>query len=181
MGKTVTTTLSRRCTLRAIDACVNELIDRMTIASKQPPKGWPRISASIVYKDAASAIDFLCAAFGFEIQLKVDGEGGKIVHAELVLGGGLVLVGDGDDAGTESPKPPRPWRKSPGEVGGANTQSLCIHIDDADAHCERAREAGAVIIDEPRTTDYGEGFWADRTYECVDPEGHHWWFMQRVS
>ena len=145
----------------------------MTIASKQPPKGWPRISASLTYRNAAQAIEFLCTAFGFEIQLKVDGENGRIEHCELSLGGGLIMLGDGGER--------REWRKSPLDVGGANTQCLCLHIDDVDAHCERARSAGATIHSEPKTTDYGEGYWADRTYEAIDPEGHHWYFMQRVS
>src|SRR3954470_9659093 len=98
----------------------------MPVASKNPPVGWPRISTSLVYKDAASAIDWLCRAFGFEVQLKVEGEGGRIEHSELVLGGGLVMVGD--------ERVDRPWRKSPAALGGANTQSLCVYIDDADAH-----------------------------------------------
>ncbi len=145
-----------------------------TITSKQPPKGWPRISTSLSCRNAGKAIEFLCTAFGFEIQLKVDGEGGKIEHCELVLGGGLVSLGDVERKG-------RDWRKSPLEVGGANTQSLCVYVDDADAHCERARKAGATIVSDPKTTDYGEGYWADRTYECTDPDGHHWYFMQRMS
>ena len=144
----------------------------MTIATKPPPKGWPRITACLVYRDAGKAIDFLCAAFGFEIQLKVDGEGGRIEHAELALGGGLVTVADARG---------RAWQQSPLDAGGANTVSLAVHIDDADAHCARARAAGATVASEPKTTDYGEGYWADRTYEAVDLEGHHWWFMQRVS
>ena len=55
-----------------------------------------------------------------------------------------------------------------------------VFYDDADAHCERARAAGALIATEPATQDYGEGYWADRSYEAEDPEGHHWWFMQRL-
>ncbi len=65
-------------------------------------------------------------------------------------------------------------------MGGVNTQMLGIFVDDADAHCARARAAGAKIIDEPTTNDYGDDYWADRTYRVEDPEGHHWWFMQRV-
>jgi uncharacterized glyoxalase superfamily protein PhnB len=37
-----------------------------------------------------------------------------------------------------------------------------------------------MVVREPETSDYGEGFWADRTYGALDPEGHLWWFMQRV-
>lgn len=145
-----------------------------TIVSKPPPKGWPRMSASIVSRNAQAEIDFLCKAFGFEIQLKVDVEGGKIAHSELVLGEGLVSTGDAHKEG-------RAWQKPPNEVGGVNTQTLCFYVDDVDAHCERARAAGAVIVSEPKTTDYGEGYWVDRSYEAKDPEGHHWWFMQRLD
>lgn len=145
----------------------------MSIASKPLPKGWPRISSSPVYADAGKAIDFLCNAFGFEVQLKVVADGGKIAHAELVLPGGLISLGDVEKHGRE-------WRKTPKEVGGC-TQAMCVYVDDVDAHCERARKAGATIAVEPKTTDYGDGYWVDRSYEAVDPEGHHWWFMQRLE
>jgi uncharacterized glyoxalase superfamily protein PhnB len=145
----------------------------MSIVSKQPPKGWPRISTSMVCRQAAKEIEFLCRAFGFEVQLKVEGEGGRIEHSELVLGGGLITLGDVDKG--------RAWRKSPLDLDGANTQNLCVYVDDVDAHCERARAAGAVIELEPKTTDYGDGYWVDRSYCAVSPEGHRWWFMQRMK
>jgi uncharacterized glyoxalase superfamily protein PhnB len=56
-----------------------------------------------------------------------------------------------------------------------------VYIDDVDAHCARARAAGATIASEPATTDYGDGYWVDRSYEAVDPEGHHWWIAQRIQ
>ncbi len=144
---------------------------------REPPKDWPRISSSVFYEDASSAIDFLCRAFGFEVRLKVEGEGGRIEHSELVFGGGLVMVGSADG---KSPKPNREWMASPRQTSGKNTQALCIFVDDADAHCAHARAAGATIVLEPVTSDYGEEYWADRSYLARDPEGHHWWFMQRV-
>jgi uncharacterized glyoxalase superfamily protein PhnB len=55
-----------------------------------------------------------------------------------------------------------------------------VFVDDADAHCARARAAGAKIIDEPETHDYGEEYWTDRTYRAEDLEGHNWWFYHRV-
>jgi uncharacterized glyoxalase superfamily protein PhnB len=145
----------------------------MSVATKPPPKGWPRISSALVYTNAAHAIDWLCTAFGFEVQLKVEADGGKIAHCELVLGGGLIMTGDVEKEG-------RDWDKSPKQVGGC-TQSLCVYIDDVDAHCERARKAGATIATEPKTTDYGDGYWVDRGYEAIDPEGHHWYFVQRMQ
>jgi len=143
---------------------------------KKPPEGWPRISSALFYEDAAKAIDWLSRTFGFEVRLKVEGEGGSIEHSELVFGEGLIMVGTAHG----KPERPRVHCKSPRSVGGANTQSLCVCIDDVDAHYQRARAAGARIVQEPETHDYGEEYWADRTYEAVDLEGHHWWFMERV-
>lgn len=137
------------------------------------PPGWPRISSSLVYDDPRAAIDWLCRAFGFEVRLVVEGDGGAVEHSELAFGEGLVMVG--------GPKPRFPQRKAPRALGGANTQNLMVYVDDVDAHCARARAAGATIVQEPETTDYGAEYWVDRGYECCDPGGHHWWFYQRLS
>jgi uncharacterized glyoxalase superfamily protein PhnB len=147
---------------------------------KEPPAGWPRMSSSVFYDDPAAAISWLCRAFGFELQLKVEGDDGAIVHSELVFGGGLVMVGGTGrtDAGKESYQQ---TQLSPKSLGGAHTQALCIFVDDVDAHCARARAAGAVIFREPETSDYGDDYWSDRTYGAQDPEGHPWWFMQRLK
>jgi uncharacterized glyoxalase superfamily protein PhnB len=144
------------------------------------PPGWPRITAGVYYDDAETAIDWLCNAFGFMVRIKVAGPDGRIVHSELEYGDGLVMVGqtgkaeDGKAAWQES-------QVSPASIELRNTQSLCVHVDDADAHCERARAAGALILREPETTDYGENYWTDRSYGARDPEGHMWWFMQRLK
>jgi uncharacterized glyoxalase superfamily protein PhnB len=144
---------------------------------KPPPSGWPRITSAIFYDDAGAAIDWLCRVFGFTVRLKVEGEGGRVEHSELEFGqDGLIMVGS---TGGTSDRP-RSHCKSPRSLGGANTQSLCVAVEDADAHCQRSRAEGAKIISEPKTTDYGEEYWADRTYEAEDLEGHRWWFMQRV-
>ncbi|MGZ3418764.1 MAG: VOC family protein [Polyangiales bacterium] len=138
---------------------------------KPTPKGWPRISVAVFYDDAAKAIDWLVKAFGFEVRLKVEGEGGAIEHSELTYGDGMVMV---SQAGK------RPHYRSPRTAGG-NTQSMMIYVDDVEAHCARAREAGAKIIEEPKVHDYGEEYWTDRGYECEDHEGHHWWFYERLK
>ena len=141
---------------------------------KKPPEGWPRISSALFYDDAAAAIDWLTRAFGFAVQERVEDEQGRIVHSQLVLDGGLIMVGQ------TGLQPDRAYQQSPQAVAGANTQSLAVYVDDADAHCERARAAGAAITIEPATQDYGEGYWVDRSYGARDLEGHHWWFLQRL-
>lgn len=141
---------------------------------KPTPPGWPRISTVLYYEDPAAAIDWLCQAFGFEVRLKIEGDAGQIEHSELELGEGLIMV----SGSNKSEKFPNV--RAPTQVNGVNTQNMMVYVDDAAAHCERAREAGAVIVTELATHDYGDDYWADRGYECRDPGGHHWWFYERL-
>jgi uncharacterized glyoxalase superfamily protein PhnB len=143
---------------------------------KPPPTGWPRISAGVFYRDASAMIDWLCRAYGFELRLKVEGEGGRVEHSELTLADGVIMVGE------EMHGPARRFetdRRSPLNAG-CNTQNLMVYVDDVDAHCAQARAAGARIVAEPEVHDYGDDYWADRAYGAIDPEGHLWWFVQRV-
>ena len=143
---------------------------------KPTPKGWPRISAGIYYRDAAAMIDWLCEAFAFELRLKVQGDGGRIEHSELSYADGLIMVGEerGGDARRFETDVLSP------QSAGSNTQNLMLYVDDVDAHCERARKAGARIVAEPEVHDYGDDYWSDRSYGAADPEGHLWWFSQRI-
>lgn len=140
-----------------------------------PPAGWPRITPAVFYRDAAAMIDWLCEAFGFTIRLKVVGEEGRIEHSELEYGDGLIMVGQERDAaqrfGAKFISP---------QTAGGNTQNLMLYVDALDAHCERARRAGARIVDEPSVHDYGDDYWVDRSYGALDPEGHLWWISERV-
>ena len=144
---------------------------------KPTPPGWPRIAAGVYYQDAAPMIDWLCQAFGFQVRLKVTGDDGRIEHSELSFGDdGLIMVGEElFDADRRFDTD----RKSPLKAG-CNTQNLMVYVDDVDAHCAQARTLGARIVAEPELHDHGPDHWADRCYGCLDPEGHLWWFMQRV-
>ncbi|HEY4772269.1 MAG TPA: VOC family protein [Steroidobacteraceae bacterium] len=143
---------------------------------KATPPDWPRVSPAIFYDDALGAIDWLCRAFDFEVRIKVLGKDGRLAHSELSYGDGVIMVAQGATSGGAS----RRVTRSPQSLDGANTQSLMLYVDDVDAHCARARSAGAVIDAEPSLHDYGEEYWADRSYGCRDLEQHHWWFSQRV-
>ncbi len=137
---------------------------------KALPDGWPRISASLVYDDARAAIDWLCHVFGFELRLLVESEDGKVAHSELVYGDGVIMVAQ---AGA------RPHYLSPKQAGGTTAQ-LMVYVDDVEAHCERSRANGATITTEPKTSDYGEEYWTDRSYGATDCGGHQWWFSERL-
>ncbi len=142
---------------------------------KPTPTGWPRISPGVYYRDALAMLDWLPRAFGFTVQVRVE-EDGHLVHSQLTYGEGLIMVGEelaGDERrfGTN--------RLSPA-AAGCNTQNLMVYVDDVDAHCATARAAGAQIVAEPEDQDYGEAYWCDRAYGALDPEGHLWWFVQRL-
>ena len=144
---------------------------------KPSPVDWPRLSSAVFYADASAAIDWLCEALGFEVRLKVEGEGGRIEHSELTYGEALIMVGQ-EDVDAE-----RRWKRrmrSPRSLGGSTTQSIMLFVDDADAHCAHARSKGAQIVEEPATHDYGADYWSDRSYGALDPEGHMWWITQRL-
>lgn len=142
---------------------------------KKTPLGWPRVSVAVFYDDALAAIDWLCRAFGFEVRLKVLSPDGRLQHSELLYDEGVVMVGQNGKSADAARR-----TCSPRSIGGANTQSIMIYVDDVDAHCARARAAGARIEQEPALHDYGEDYWADRSYEACDLEQHRWWFAQRV-
>ena len=118
------------------------------------------LTSALCYRDPKAALDFLEAAFGFELVMLIEDNEGNLAHAEMSFGGGLVMIGNEWTA----------QHKSPASIDGFNTQSIHIHLEgDIDAHCERARAAGAEILMEP-----ADQFYGDRTYRCRDLEGHFW-------
>ena len=114
------------------------------------------------YRDARAAIDWLVRAFAFEERGVYPGPDGTIAHAELGRGGSVVMLG--------SAKEDNLGLKAPRELGGA-TQGIYVYVLDIDEHYARAKAAGAEIIYELRTTEYGS-----REYGARDPEGHLWSF-----
>lgn len=118
------------------------------------PDGWPRLSTSLFYDDAKAAIDFLCRAFGFEVRMLVEGDDGQVQHSELTFGEALLMVGSSRSNPHGDPLP----MVSPRQTQGLVTQAACLFVDDVDAHCERARQAGSTIGDDPVTHDYGDDY-----------------------
>ena len=126
----------------------------------------PALAPALAYQDPRSALDWLQRAFGFEVVMIIKDEQGNPVHAELRHGDGVMMIGSEWHADT----------KSPASIGHKCTQTVHVQVDaQIDAHCERARAAGADIIAAPEDQFYG-----DRTYRARDPEGHIWTFGQTV-
>lgn len=113
------------------------------------------IIPTLRYSDADRAIAFLTDAFGFTEESVVRGDGGQVAHAELSWDGGVVMVGS----------------RRPGDVFDTGKAVTYVVVDDPDAHCARARAAGAEIVQEPVDQPYGS-----REYSARDPEGNIWSF-----
>ena len=114
----------------------------------------PSIYPTLRYDDAPAAIRFLSEAFGFHAD-EVHEDGGRIAHAQLGWQNSLVMLG--------SRRPDDPF-----DTGRC---SVYVAVDDPDAHCARARAAGAEILMELTDQPYGS-----RDYAARDPEGNVWCF-----
>jgi len=116
----------------------------------------------LLYDDAATMLEWLCGAFGGEKRFVVPREDGGIVHAELFLAGGVVMIASASQKMEGGRQP----------AGEAKAFSCTyVAIDDVDGHCARARAKGARITSEPTDKPYGS-----RDYSCLDPEGRSWSF-----
>lgn len=114
----------------------------------------------LLYDDAAAGMDFLSHAFGFTETMRSE-DGGRIAHAQLRLGDAEVMLG-------------QPQGKL--DRTGDQTVLMYVYVDDVNAHFQQARDGGAEILEEPTDQEYG-----DRHYHTRDPEGHSWYFAQRVG
>lgn len=103
------------------------------------------------------AAAWLCDAFGFTVRLRIGNH-----RVQLNVGEGALTL--------------RELR--PNEIGAplGVGHSITIRVEDADAHCRRARDHGARITQEPVTHPYGE-----RQYNAEDFAGHAWTFSQSVA
>jgi uncharacterized glyoxalase superfamily protein PhnB len=110
----------------------------------------PNVYPFTRYTDPEAALAWLSEAFALAEHAVHRGDNGAIVHAEVSHGPGIVMFGEGDPA----------------------SQGIYVAVEDADAHYERAKAAGATIIREPEDLPFG------RLYSAADLEGHRWMFMQ---
>lgn len=121
------------------------------------------ITAYLLYKDVAGALNWLGNAFGFQETERMNGPDGKVGHAAMKLGKDYIMMGC-----------PGPKYKNPKRLGSV-TQMLYIDVGDVEKHFRRAKKAGAKILERPQDTFYGH-----RRYGAEDPEGHQWYFAQPI-
>jgi PhnB protein len=123
------------------------------------PEGYPQVTPYLIVDGADAAIGFYTETFGATERMRMDGPDGKVGHAELEIGDGLVMLADENpDMGARSPK----------SVGGTPV-TIHVYVDDVDAAFEAALAAGATELRAVENQFYG-----DRSGQFEDPFGHHW-------
>jgi uncharacterized glyoxalase superfamily protein PhnB len=120
----------------------------------------------LFYDDVESAVRFIEEAFGFARIFESPDPSGGLAHAQLAHGVSKVMLG----------------KVGPGVHPVKSARSLdalhsgvYVYVDDVDAHCSRARAAGAKVVLEP-----GDQPWGDRMYCAFDLEGQFWMFARTL-
>jgi len=130
------------------------------------PENYPQVIPYLTVDGAAEAIEFYVLVLGAKERMRMPGPDGKIGHAELEIGRGMVMLSDEfPDMGGNSPK----------SVGGTPV-TVMTYVDDVDAVFERALGAGAT---ERRPLE--NQFYGDRSGQFEDPYGHLWYVASHIE
>ena len=133
-------------------------------AAAAAERGEQQVTPYLLYEDAEGAVEWLARAFGFrEVERSLGGGGGLHVELEVDRRGGRVYLG----------QPEEGFR---GPAAAGSTCLVFVLVDDVDVHYERARAAGAEILEELQDAPSGH-----RRYGCADPQGHRWWFARPLG
>lgn len=122
------------------------------------PEGYHSLTPQLTCRDAARAIDFYKEALGAKVLSRMDGPGGKVMHAELQIGDSRFMLSDEFPGMTAAPNP-----------NALHSSSLFLYTNDVDSSFNRAVKAGARADMQP-----SDMFWGDRYGKFTDPFGHQW-------
>jgi uncharacterized glyoxalase superfamily protein PhnB len=136
------------------------------LPSPAPPS--PSLAPYLFYDDVAAAARFMQEAFGFRLTFTSPDPNGGLAHAQLAHESGLVMVGHAGGGGLGLVKS--------AQALGKLHAAVYVFVQDVDAHCTRARAAGAKVLVEP-----ADQPWGDRMYGCVDLEGQFWMFAKHLG
>jgi PhnB protein len=130
------------------------------------PEDYPQVIPYLTVDGAADAIDFYVRVLGAKERMRMPGPEGKIGHAELEIGRGMVMLSD---------EFPEMGGKSPQGLGGTPV-TVMAYVEDVDAVFERAVSAGATVRRPVENQFYG-----DRSGQFEDPFGHVWYVATHVE
>ncbi len=130
------------------------------------PHGYASVTPYLIIRGATQAIEFYQRVFGASERLRIPAPEGKIGHAEIEIGGSVVMLAD---------EVPEGGVKSPEAFGGTPV-SLLVYVSDSDAVFAKAIAAGAKPLRPVENQFYG-----DRTGAFSDPFGHTWHVSTHVE
>jgi len=133
---------------------------------KPVPDGYHSVTPYLIVDGAAAALDYYKKAFGAEERMRHGGPGGKIMHAEIAIGGSVVMLAD---------EFPQMGAVSPKTLKGTPS-GICLYVRDCDAVFDRAVAAGGKI-ERPLANQ----FYGDRSGTLIDPFGHKWTVSTHVE
>jgi PhnB protein len=133
---------------------------------KPIPDGYAAVTPYLTVKGAAQAIDFYKKAFGAEEVMRMPMPDGRVAHAELRIGGSMLMLSDESDE----------WKTFGPLTVGDTSVALMLYVPDVDATVKRAVDAGATL-----TTPVADQFYGDRSGGLKDPFGHKWHVATHVE
>jgi PhnB protein len=136
------------------------------MAVKPIPEGYHAVTPYLIIQGASAAIDYYKKVFGATERMRMDAPGGMIGHAELTIGGSVIMLAD---------EHPEMGYRGPKAFGGSAV-SLMLYVPNADDVFRRAVEAGA----KPRRP-VADQFYGDRLGVLEDPFGHVWTIATHVE
>jgi PhnB protein len=133
---------------------------------KPIPDNYPRLTPYLAVDGASDAIDFYSKVFGAKERMRLGGPDGKVGHAELAIGDGLIMLAD---------EHPEFGNVGPKSIGGSPV-TISMYVEDVDDTFKKALDAGAKSLRDPENQFYG-----DRSGQFEDPFGHKWSVATRVE
>ena len=128
------------------------------MAANPIPQGHHSVTPYLIVSGAAGLVDFLKQAFGAEETERLAAPDGTVMHAEVRIGDSIIMIGEAH-----------------GDFG-AMPSAVHLYVEDSDAMYQRALQAGATSVEEPR-----DQFWGDRLGGVRDAFGNLWWVSTHVE
>jgi uncharacterized glyoxalase superfamily protein PhnB len=129
----------------------------------------PALAPYLFYEDVGRAAQFLQDAFGFTLGFTSAEPDGRLAHAQLLHGSGMMMLGHAGEGGLGLARSARSF-------DGKLHAGTYVFVEDVDAHHARAKSAGAKVVLPP-----ADQPWGDRMYCALDPEGQFWMFARRLA
>lgn len=130
------------------------------------PAGYSTVQPYLMFVNAAEAKAWYGKIFGATEKLLMKDDTGRIVHAEIVIGGSVIMIADEN---------PTIDAFAPRHYGGSPV-SLMVYVENSDATYKTALDAGAISLREPTDQPYG-----DRMAGVLDPFGYKWWIAHSLN